>query len=30
MNYAVAQKWDYLNDDRFHMMEVAKKFKEYA
>ena len=30
MNYAEVQKWDYLNDDRFHMLEVAKKLKEYA
>ena len=30
MNNVEFQKWDYLNVDRFHMLEVAKQLKEYA
>ena len=30
MNDLEVQKWNYLNEDKFHMLEVSKKLKEYA
>ena len=30
MNNVQFQKWNYLNVDKYHMLEVAKKLREYA